>query len=305
MAKTRRMIGEYLPKVDIVLELLDARIPRSSENPEIAKLVGSKPVVTLLTKASLADPNVTARWRDFYTSQGLGCAFVDCITGEGFAGIVPEIRRVLSDKVEKYESRGMSGKALRAMVLGIPNVGKSSLINRMAGAKKARVEDRPGVTLAGQWVKTSSGVELLDMPGVLWPKFDDKIVGENLAMTGAIKDTILDIEELAVKLCARLRKFYPNNLCERYKLGGAEDIAGLEDWELFELIGRKRGFLISGGEVSYERTAVMLLDEFRAGRIGRITLEIPPIRQTVKNKQEDSEAPLSDTDSVKGEDPDA
>ena len=199
----------------------------------------------------------------------------DCTTGAGIKELPGAVRELLADKLARFEEKGMSGRAVRAMVVGIPNVGKSSLINRLAGAKKARTEDRPGVTLKKQWIKAQGGLDLLDMPGVLWPKFEEKRVGENLALTGAIRDAILDTEGLAVILCNRLRELYPDLLCARYKLGGHEEIEELTDYELFQLIGRKRGFLVSGGEVSDERTAVMLLDEFRGSKIGRISLERP------------------------------
>ncbi len=275
MARTRRIIKESLPLVDIVIEVLDARIPLSSRNPEIKKLVGGKPIISVFNKISLADPDITARWRRVFEEAGGGCAFTDCTTGAGIKEMPGAVRELLADKLARFEEKGMSGRAVRAMVVGIPNVGKSSLINRLAGAKKARTEDRPGVTLKKQWIKAQGGLDLLDMPGVLWPKFEEKRVGENLALTGAIRDAILDTEGLAVILCNRLRELYPDLLCARYKLGGHEEIEELTDYELFQLIGRKRGFLVSGGEVSDERTAVMLLDEFRGSKIGRISLERP------------------------------
>ncbi|MCL2518082.1 MAG: ribosome biogenesis GTPase YlqF [Oscillospiraceae bacterium] len=272
MAKTRRLITECLPLVDVVIEMLDARIPISSENPEIVRLTQNKPRLTLLSKSSLADVRVNDMWKNHFKQSGRSAIFIDSITGEGINNIAPAVKELLSEKVEKYEQKGMTGRTLKAMVVGIPNVGKSLLINKLSGAKKAKVEDRPGVTLNKQWVTTSIGIDLLDMPGVLWPKFDDPMVGEALAITGAIKDKILDTEHIAIKLCAKLRKFYPELLAERYKLGEYKD---LEDYELFELIGRKRGFLISGGEVDTERTAAVLLDEFRAAKVGRISLERP------------------------------
>lgn len=279
MAKTRRLITECLPLCDIIIELIDSRIPRSSRNPEIRRLCAGKPMLTLLTKTSLSDPAVSAQWKKFYTESDADgecrCIFIDSITGAGISDIAPAVRSMLSEKLAKYSEKGMAGRSLKAMILGIPNVGKSSLINRLCGAKKTKVEDRPGVTLQKQWVTTSIGIDLLDMPGVLWPKFDDTRVGENLAMTGAIKDDILDTERIAIALCKRLRKLYPVPFAERYKLGDAVSDTDVEDWQLFELCGRKRGFLISGGEVNYERTANVLLDEFRAGKIGRITLERP------------------------------
>jgi ribosome biogenesis GTPase A len=275
MAKARRLIRESLPSVDIVIEILDARIPYSSRNPEVSSLVGSKPLLSVLNKSSLADPGISSVWKNAFLSNGRGCIFTDCISGYGMNDIKKAVAEVLSDKIEKYENRGMAGRTLKAMVIGIPNVGKSSFINRLAGAKKAKVEDRPGVTLTKQWIPTSVGLDLLDMPGVLWPKFEDQTVGENLALTGAINDKILDIEHIAIILCRLLRRLYPALLSERYKLGSESGFETLEDWELFELIGHRRGYLITGGEVNHERTAVMLLDEFRGGKIGKITLERP------------------------------
>ena len=273
MAKTRRMISENLKNVDIIIEILDARIPYSSRNPEIKRLVGDKPTVLLLNKASLADPKQNALWVKQYTNENTVCILTDCVTGEGLNKIAPAIRTVLSDKIARYEQKGMIGKRLRAMVLGIPNVGKSSLINRICGNKKAKVENRPGVTLDKQWVTTNIGVDLLDMPGILWPKFEERRVGENLALTGAIRDGILDTESLATILCKRLRLLYPAMLSERYKLGDMAQYEELSDYDLFLTIGRKRGFLISGGEINTERTSITLLDEFRASKIGRITLD--------------------------------
>ena len=278
MAKTRRLIRNCLPDIDIVIEVLDARIPYSSRNPEIKRLTAGKPILTVFNKSSLADPAITSLWKSYFASTGQPCIFIDCITGAGVSEIRGAVRTVLAEKVERYESRGMNGRMLKAMIVGIPNVGKSSLINRLAGGKKARVEDRPGVTVTKQWVPTTIGLELLDMPGVLWPKFDDQEIGQKLAMTGAIRDLILDTERIAVLLCGVLCRFYPDLLAARYKLGEPKSFAELEDWELFELIGRKRGFLVSGGEVSSERTAVMLLDEFRGGKIGRITLDRPAVQ---------------------------
>ena len=273
MAKTRRLITENLKHVDIVIEILDARIPFSSRNPEINRLCAGKPRIVLLNKASLADPKETKFWCAKFTDDNTVCIPTDCVSGEGINQISPAIRSILHEKLERYENRGMTGRRLKAMVLGIPNVGKSSLINRIVGNKKAKVENRPGVTLDKQWFTTSIGLDLMDMPGILWPKFDDRKVGENLAITGAIKDAVVDIEEVAVTLCGRLRQLYPALLSERYKLGDMAQYEELQNFELFELIGRKRGFLISGGEINTERTANMLLDEFRAAKIGRITLD--------------------------------
>lgn len=273
MAKTRRMISEHLKQVDAVIEILDARIPYSSHNPEIMKIIEQKPMITLLNKASLADPEKTALFVKKYTAGNRVCLATDCITGEGMNKIAPLIKELMSEKLKRYEEKGMSGRKLRAMVVGIPNVGKSSLINRISGNKKAKVENRPGVTVDKQWVATTLGIDLLDMPGVLWPKFDDRTVGENLAITGAIKDTVLELEAVALALVSRMRNMYPALLSERYKLGDMSQYDDIDDYELFRLIGKKRGFLISGGEINEERTANMLLDEFRAGKLGRITIE--------------------------------
>lgn len=274
MAKTRRLITENLKDVDLVIELLDARIPKSSENPEIARLVAAKPRLTLLSKSSLADPVATDAWKKAFAEAGRECIFYDCRTGEGMNAIAPAARRLCADKLERYHEKGMDGRKLRAMIVGIPNVGKSSLINKLAATNKAKVENRPGVTLTKQWITTSLGIDLLDMPGILWPKFEDQIVGENLAVTGAIRDEIMDIEMLACVLANRLRTRYMDLLATRYKLK-PEDTEEMTDFELAEYIGRKRGFLISGGEVDFLRTSNMLLDEFRGGKIGRITLEVP------------------------------
>ena len=275
MAKTRRLISENLKEVDIIIEILDARIPYSSKNPEITKLIGDKPCLTILNKSSLADKNVTKKWIEYYNSINKNAIAIDCVTGEGFSQLAPTIKKILASKIERYESKGMSGRKLRAMFVGIPNVGKSSLINKLCGSKKAKVENRPGVTLNKQWIPTTIGLDLMDMPGVLWPKFEEKEVGENLAITGAIKDAILDTEYIAVILCKRLRDTALEQFMTRYKLT-KEEIESCEmDYELFELVGRKRGFLISGGEVNTERTASTLLEEFRSAKIGTISLEIP------------------------------
>ena len=274
MAKTKRMMRECLSEVDIIIELLDARIPYSSKNPEINSLINGKPKVTVFTKSTLADPNVTHRWVEEYAKRGEKIVVIDSTTGAGIDALADAVREVMAEKLERYHLKGMDGRKLKAMIVGIPNVGKSSLINRIAGNKKARVEDRPGVTVDKQWVPTKIGFDLLDMPGVLWPKFEDQIVGENLAMTGAIRDQILDTEEIAMLLCSRLMKVAPDKFMARYKLN-EEETEGLDSYDLFELVGRKRGFLISGGEVNHKRCADMLLDEFRGGKIGRISLELP------------------------------
>ncbi len=273
MAKTRRMITENLKNVDVVIEILDARIPRSSRNPEIATLTANKPTILLLNKATLADPTMTKRWCEYYSSENTICITTDCVSGMGINKISEAVKTVLAEKIKRYEDKGMTGRKLKAMIVGIPNVGKSSLINKICGSKKAKVENRPGVTVDKQWVSTNIGLDLMDMPGVLWPKFDDRVIGENLALTGAIKDKILDLESLAIVLCSRLRKHYPELLSVRYKLGDMSDYSDYTDLELFEAIGKKRGFLVSGGEIDYERTANMLLEEFRSAKIGKITLD--------------------------------
>lgn len=275
MAKTKRLITECLPLVDIVIEVLDARIPVSSKNPVLDSLLGQKPRLAVFSKSALADPEASRLWQAYYREKGTETIFYDCRSGENLNAIAPKVREILGEKLGRYESKGMTGRKLKAMIVGIPNVGKSSLINALAGSNRAKVENRPGVTLTKQWITTKVSIDLLDMPGVLWPKFEDRIVGENLAITGAIKDDVLDIEQLAVLLVGRLRKIAPEKLSERYKLGDMAQYDDIPDHELFEIIGRKRGFLVSGGEVDWERSANMLLDEFRAARIGRITLEVP------------------------------
>ena len=276
MAKTRRMMKECMPKVDVVLELLDARIPKSSKNPEVGKLTEGKPHIMILTKSTLADPRATAAWVKYYGACGTPAVVIDSMTGDGIEHLAEEVRILLHNKLEKYKEKGMEGRTLKAMIVGIPNVGKSSLINRIAKEKKAKVENRPGVTLNKQWVPTEIGLDLLDMPGVLWPKFEDERVGQNLAMTGAIRDQILDIEESAMLLCGRLMEVAPKDFMARYKIN-EDEAEGLDCYDLFELVGRKRGFLVSGGEVNHQRTAEMLLEEFRSAKIGRISLEKPTL----------------------------
>lgn len=272
MAQTRRVMKENLGSVDIVFELLDARIPQSSRNPEIRALLGDKKSVVILNKEDLADPEITARWMAKFAEEGCGAVALDSKSGKGAQEVLAEARKLLQDKIRRDRERGMT-KPIRAMVVGIPNVGKSTLINRFAGSKKAQAENRPGVTKQKQWVKAGAELELLDMPGVLWPKFEDPTTGEHLAMTGAIKDSILLSEEIACNLCACLAQIAPEKLKARYKLTDGDLDA--EAYDIFCAIGRKRGMLIGGGEINEERCAAMLLEEFRSGKIGRITLEEP------------------------------
>jgi ribosome biogenesis GTPase A len=264
-----------MPLVDIVIEILDARIPYSSHNPDIEKLAESKPKLVLLNKASLASPIACDKWREHFRKKGIECIFTDCNSGQGLSDIMPKINTILAEKLARYESRGMTGRTLKALVVGIPNSGKSTFINRMAGSNKAKTENRPGVTRDKQWVPTKHGLDLLDTPGVLWPKFNDRLVGENLAITGAIKDMILDVEEIACLLISRLRAIAPEALMERYKITEDELDESFIDYDVLEAIGKRRGFLASRGQINTERTAITLLEEFRNGKIGRITLEFP------------------------------
>ena len=275
MTKTRRMIAANLSLVDAVVEILDARIPRSSRNPEMDRMVGTKPRLLLLNKADMADPAATSRWIQAYRKENRVALAVDCRSGKGISGFAPAVRQqLLRELLEKRQAHGMSGAPIRLMVVGIPNVGKSSFINRMAQSKRAKVEDRPGVTRDQRWFSAGGGIELLDTPGVLWPKFEDQTVARRLAFTGAINDDIMDLEALAGLLLCYLAKAYPQVLEQRYKMTGLDEIAE-DGYAMLELLGRKRGMLISGGEVNLERAAITLLDEFRSGKLGRITLELP------------------------------
>lgn len=276
MARTRRKIKEVLPQIDLVVELADARAPVASRNPEMDALTAGKPRVLVLTKSDLADERATRLWVSAFRKQGLPALAVDCKTGQGIAGFVPLLREVLADKLALWEKKGMGTRPIRALVAGIPNVGKSSFINRMTRGGKAKVEDRPGVTRQNQWFVIDGGVHLLDTPGVLWPKFEDQATAIHLAFTGAIKDQVLDAEELACALLGILERDYRDRLAERYKL--PEEAFTQDGWELLQAIGRRRGMLVSGGEVNTERAAIMLLDEYRGGKLGRITLEWPAHR---------------------------
>lgn len=275
MTKTRRMIAANLSLVDAVVEILDARVPMSSRNPEMDRMVGMKPRLLLLNKADMADPTATSRWIAAYRKQGYVALSMDCRSGKGVSGFAPTVReQLLPDLLAKRAANGMTGTPVRLMVVGIPNVGKSSFINRMAQSKCTKVEDRPGVTRSKQWVKIGSNMELLDMPGVLWPKFDDQSVAQKLAFTGAINDDIIDLEALAGLLLQWLAVSYPKALEQRYHMTEVNTMAS-DGFAMLEQLGRKRGMLISGGEVNTERAAITLLDEFRSGKLGRITLELP------------------------------
>ena len=277
MAKTRRAISANIKLVDAVAELIDARTPLSSRNPEIDSLTAKKPRIVLLNKCDLADSSATAAWINYLNSENVTALAVDCKSGKGLNKVMSTLKTtVLKELMEKRERNGMSGAPIRMMILGIPNVGKSSLINKLAGGKRAKVEDRPGVTRTKQWVKLADNTELLDMPGVLWPKFEDQSAAIRLAFTGAISDDILDIETLAMKLLSYLAESYPQSLIERYKIEFSSDDDGLS---LLEKVGKKRGMVISGGEINTERAAITVLDEFRSGKLGRITPEMPPAKE--------------------------
>ena len=286
MAKTRRIMQSNLKLVDVVVEITDARIPYSSRNPEMDRLVGSKPRLLLLNKADSADETVTSQWLDHYKRMGITAIATDCRSGKNVNRFQGALKEIMKDKLAAWEAHGMAGRPIRLMIVGIPNVGKSSFINRLAGAKRARVEDRPGVTRGKQWVSLGSDMELLDMPGVLWPKFEDKQVGEMLAFTGAVKDDILDTEYLACRFLELLNSDYKGIINERYGIktddipDNDEDTIGcVQGFEILERIGRKRGFLVSGGDINTERAAITVLDEFRSGKLGRITLERPSDRK--------------------------
>ena len=273
MTKTRRMIAAELGSVDAVCEILDARIPMSSRNPDVDELTAGKPRIVVLNRVDQADPELTKRWAAYFRSLGYAVLETDAKQGGGVKQFAPAVRTLLRDKLAAYEAKGQVGRVLRVMVLGIPNVGKSTFINKVSGRKSAKAEDRPGVTRAKQWVPVDRTLELLDTPGILWPKFEDSAVGIRLAFTGAIRDDVVDVDELAMRLMDYLGKNYPKSIEERYKLTVAEEDDG---YALLEKAGRRRGFLISGGEVDIERMSRILLDEFRGGRLGRFTLELPP-----------------------------
>lgn len=274
MARTKRQIEKYLGQVDAIAEIVDARIPVSSRNPDLARITRNKPRVILLNKSDMADAAATKAWVAKVRTQNQLAIAVDCKTGRGLQQFQPAVKEVLAEKIAAWQRKGMVGHTIRVMVAGIPNVGKSSLINKLSHGSRAAVEDRPGVTRSNQWFPIGQGFDLLDTPGVLWPKFDDPVVGEHLAFTGAVKDEVLDTEQLAGRLLELLAATYRQPLCARYKLQ-PQELEGMEGWQILERIGRKRGMLVSGGGIDTARASVMVLDEFRAGKIGRITLEWP------------------------------
>lgn len=271
MTKTRRQIEADLKLVDAVCEIVDARIPMSSRNPDIDAICGGKPRILVLNRMDLADPEATKKWAAFFREQGMSVIATDCKSRRGISDFTPAARRACAEKLERDAKRGMN-RPLRVMVVGIPNVGKSTLINQISGRKGAKAENRPGVTRGKQWVTVDAGLQLLDTPGILWPKFEDPRVGMMLAYTGAVKENVIDLEELACFLMTLLHKHYPQALLDRYQVEAPEDTPG---WELLEQAGRKRGYLVSGGEVNLERMARVLLDEFRGGKLGKFTLEMP------------------------------
>jgi ribosome biogenesis GTPase A len=272
MAKTRRLIKESLALVDCVAEIIDARIPQSSRNPELDSLCATKPRILLLNKSDVADPSANDEWIAYFKTKGIMSIAADCKSGKGLNRFLPLVKELLKDKIERNIDKGMAGKKLRVMVAGIPNCGKSTFINRMVGSNKLKTEDRPGVTRSRQWIDLGSGVEMMDTPGMLWPKFEDPSVGEKLAFCGAVKDDVIDTELLSRRLLETLSPSYSQMLSARYKLSGDLPADGAE---LLELIGKKRGMLIPGGGVDTERASAIVLDEFRSGKIGRISLETP------------------------------
>lgn len=272
MTKTKRRIQSQLKLIDAVAVLLDARVPYSSCNPDLRSIINNKPRLVVLNKCDMADPAETKKWIALFREKNIPAIALDCKTGKSLNAFIPAVKDLLSERIRAWNEKGMTGKTIKVMVVGIPNVGKSSFINRLSKQNRAKVEDRPGVTRGNQWFTIGKGFELLDTPGVLWPKFNDPIVGERLAFIGSVKDEILDTEHLSGRLLEYLRDSYPSQLCARYKLT-AEDIAGREGYEILETIGRKRGMLISGGEIDTDRAASAVLDEFRGAVLGRMTLD--------------------------------
>lgn len=274
MTKTKRQIQALLKLVDAVAEIIDARIPVSSRNPDLDSIIQNKPRVVLMNKCDMADPSSTQKWINYFKNNGIVAIPIDCKTGRGINKFVSSVNEVLKEKIEKQKAKGLLNPTVRVMIVGIPNVGKSTFINRISKNRKAKAEDKPGVTRGNQWFTINKGFEVLDTPGVLWPKFEDKIVGERLAFTGAVKDQIMDTELLAMRLLDFLKVEKNPIFVERFKLQN-EPIEDIESYELLELIGRKRGMLISGGEIDTERAAIMLLDEYRSAKLGKYTFELP------------------------------
>lgn len=272
MTKAQRMIEDNIKLVDAVCEVIDARIPRASRNPDIDRLAAGKPRLVILNRADLADPELTKRWKESFEQQGMAVLETDARSGKGVGGFVPAVRRLLADKLREYEAKGQSGRPLRVMILGIPNVGKSTFINKVAGRKAAAAGDKPGVTRGRQWINIDRSLDLLDTPGILWPKFDSQEVGELLAVTNAIKADVIDKETLGANFMLRLRSMYPAAIEARYKFTPDEDANG---FELLEQAAKKRGFLVSRGEYDIERMANTLLSEYHDGKLGRLTLELP------------------------------
>ena len=272
MTKTRRQMEEDLRLVDAVCEILDARIPVSSRNPDIDTLCGKKPRMVVLNRIDMEDSAMTRRWADYLKDRGMAVIQTDCKTRRGISSFAPAVRALLADKLARYAEKGQVGRALKIMVVGIPNVGKSTFINQIAGRKGAKAENRPGVTRGKQWITVDQGLLLLDTPGILWPKFEDPEVGMRLAYTGAVKEDVIDTETLACHFMELLAKFYPQTLLARYKLEAPE---GADGYDLLQLAGRKRGYLVSGGEVNTERMAKALMDDYRSGKLGKLTLESP------------------------------
>ena len=271
MTKTRRQIEADLKQVDAVCEIVDARIPISSRNPDIDSICGQKPRIVILNRMDLADPAATKRWAAYFREKGMAAVATDCKTKRGIADFQPAVRQVLKEKIERDAARGMK-RSLRVMIVGIPNVGKSTLINQISGRKGAKAENRPGVTRGKQWVTVEGGLLLLDTPGILWPKFEDPNVGMALAFTGAVKEDVIDLEELACRLMELLHKRYPEALKERY---GIEAEEGTPSYELMEMAAKKRGYLLARGELNTERMAKVLVDEYRSGKLGKFTFEMP------------------------------
>jgi ribosome biogenesis GTPase A len=283
MTRAKRKIAEDLKLVDVVIELVDARIPMSSRNPDVDQIVGGKPRIIVLNKSDLSDENANRLWIRYYTSNNTKVILANSIKGTGLKEATTAAKLLMKEKIDRLKSKGLLVKTIRALIIGIPNVGKSTLINKMAGRAVAQTGDRPGVTKAKQWIKINPELELLDTPGILWPKFKDEQVALNLAFTGAIKDDILDVYELGIKLLERFQKDFFNNLKEKYKLDDSHKEMSVYD--LFNEIGKKRGCMIAGGEIDIRRVAVLLLDDFRGGRIGKITLELPPEKEELPTEK--------------------